>query len=365
MKIFELTNYLESIAPLAYQESYDNSGLLVGNPGDEIHRALISLDCTEAVVDEAIAEGCDIIISHHPIVFGGLKKFTGSNYVERVIIKAIRNNIAIYAIHTNLDNIFGGVSSKIAQKLHLENTAILKQKKNLLNKLVVYVPRTHVEIVRDALFEAGAGNIGNYDQCSYNSAGYGTFRPLEGADPAIGEIGQQERVEETKIEVIYPQIKEREILVAMYASHPYEEVAYNIVTLQNNYQTIGSGVIGNLSEPMSEIDFLRYLKEKLNLTVIRHTELRGKEVSRVAVCGGAGGFLLADAKKSGADFFVTADYKYHEFFDAEGQIVIADTGHFESEQFTQELLLEIIRNKFANFAVLITETDTNPIKYYC
>jgi len=364
MKIQQLTNYLEEIAPLSYQESYDNSGLLVGNAQEELTGVLISLDCTEAVVDEAIEKGCNLIVSHHPIVFKGIKKFTGSNYVERVIIKAIRHNIALYAIHTNLDNILGGVSSKIGEKIGLTHTAILQPKKNLLQKLIVYVPRTHVELVREALFEAGAGSIGHYDQCSYNTAGYGTFRPLEGANPNIGSVGQQERVEETKIEVIFPRSKERAILVAMYSSHPYEEIAYNIVTLENNFQEVGSGIIGNLSTPMTEEEFLSHLKDRLNLRVIRHTALRGKEVSRVAVCGGAGGFLLADAKRSGADFFVTADYKYHEFFDAEDDIVIADTGHFESEQFTQELLLEIIRKKFANFAVLITEIDTNPIKYY-
>ena len=364
MKIKELAHYLESIAPLAYQESYDNSGLIVGEYDQEISKALISLDCTEDVVDEAIAKGCDIIVSHHPIVFKGIKKFNNSNYVERTVIKAIKNNIALYAIHTNLDNVLGGVSSKIAEKLELINTAILSPKKGLLKKLVVYVPRAHVEEVRQALFDAGAGSIGDYDQCSFNTAGYGTFRPLDGANPTIGQVGTQERVEETKIEVVFPVTIERQLLVAMYASHPYEEVAYSILSLDNKLQYVGSGVIGNLDQPIEEQEFLAYLKSKLNLNVIRHTKLLGKPISRVAVCGGAGGFLLSDAKRSGADVFVTADYKYHEFFDAEDNIIIADIGHFESEQFTQELLLDIIKKKFVNFAVLITETDTNPIKYY-
>lgn len=364
MKIKELTNYLERIAPLSYQESYDNAGLIVGNAEDEITKALISLDCTETVVDEAIAKGCDIIISHHPIVFKGLKKFNNRNYVERTVIKAIKNNIALYAIHTNLDNVVGGVSSKIADKLGLEAQAILSPKSGLLKKLIVYVPRTDVEPVRQALFDAGAGHIGNYDQCSYNSAGYGTFRPLDGTTPTIGEVGSQERVEETRIEVAYPSHLERSIVVALLSAHPYEEVAYDIMTLENTSRHIGSGIIGNLQTPLSEKDFLAYLKEKLKLNVIRYTQFLGKEISRVAVCGGAGGFLLEHAKRSGADVYVTADYKYHEFFDAEGQIIVADIGHFESEQFTQELLFDIIRKKFANFAVLITETDTNPIKYY-
>lgn len=364
MKIKDITSYLEQIAPLNYQESYDNSGLIVGNPEQEIDKALISLDCTEAVVDDAIAKGCGLIISHHPIVFSGLKKLTGRNYVERTVIKAIKNNIALYAIHTNLDNIQGGVSSMMADRLGLQNQAVLRPKAGLLKKLVVYVPRADVDAVREAIFEAGAGQIGDYDQCSYNTAGYGTFRPLEGANPSIGEVGSQERVEETKIEVIFPVQLERQILVAMLASHPYEEVAYHIISLENTHSYVGSGAIGNLENPMSERDFLAYLKDKFNLQVIRHTATLGKDISRVALCGGAGGFLLNDAIRSGADIFITADYKYHEFFDAEGKIVIADIGHFESEQFTQELLLDIIRKKFANFAVLLTEIDTNPIKYY-
>lgn len=365
MKIKDITSYLESIAPLSYQESYDNSGLIVGNSNDVVNKILISLDCTEDVVQEAIDKGCDLIISHHPIVFKGLKRFNNANYVERTVIKAIKNNIALYAIHTNLDNVLGGVSSKIAEKLALSNQAILSPKSGLMKKLVVYVPRANVEEVRKALFEAGAGAIGDYDECSYNTAGYGTFRPLDGASPAIGEVGKQERVEETKIEVVFPAYLERNIIVSMLSTHPYEEVAYNLVTLDNSLKNVGSGVIGNLSQPMEGVDFLAYLKDKLQLNVIRHTALLDKPIQRVAVCGGAGGFLLNDAKRSGADIFITGDYKYHEFFDAENQIVIADIGHFESEQFTQELLLDIIKKKFANFAVLITETDTNPIKYYC
>ncbi len=365
MKIKVLTQYLETIAPLAYQEPYDNSGLIVGNIEDEISKALVTLDCTEEVVQEAIDKGCDIIVAHHPIVFKGLKKLNGNNYVERTVIKAIRNNIAIYAIHTNLDNVSGGVSSRIADRLGLENQAILSPKSGLLKKLSVYVPRTHVDTLRQSLFDAGAGHIGDYDQCSYNSAGYGTFRPLEGADPTIGQIGKQERVEETKIEVVYPAHIERQIIVAMLASHPYEEVAHDIYMLDNKLHSVGSGVIGNLTTTQDGLSFLAYLKEKLNLHVVRHTTLLNRPIQRIAVCGGSGGFLLRDAIRSGADVFVTADFKYHEFFDAEGQIVIADIGHYESEQFTQELLLEIIRKKFANFAVLLTETETNPIKYFC
>lgn len=365
MKIKEITSYLESIAPLSYQESYDNSGLIIGDPNDEVDKVLISLDCTEEVVQEAIDKGCNLIISHHPVVFQGLKRFNGSNYVERTVIKAIRNKIAIYAIHTNLDNVNGGVNFKIAEKLGLAQQAILKPKSGQFKKLVVYVPRSHVEEIRNSLFAAGAGSIGDYEECSFNTAGYGTFKPVKGANPTLGKLELQERVEETKIEVVFAAYLERDIIVSMLAVHPYEEVAYHVVTLDNHIPGVGSGVIGNLEVPVAAPDFLGFLKEKLRLSVIRHTALSDRSIQRVAVCGGAGSFLLKDAQRSGADIFITADYKYHDFFDAENKIIVADIGHFESEQFTQELLLDIITKKFANFAVLITETDTNPIKYYC
>ncbi|MFB2119212.1 Nif3-like dinuclear metal center hexameric protein [Parapedobacter sp. 2B3] len=364
MKLRELTDHLESLAPLAYQEPYDNAGLLVGSPDQEVNRALISLDCTEAVVDEAIALGCDMIISHHPIVFNGLKRFNGSTYVERVVMKAIKHGIALYAIHTNLDNVLGGVNGKIAERLGLRDKRILSPKGDMLRKLAVFVPLAHAERVRTALFGAGAGNVGRYDACSFNTTGYGTFRAGEGADPFVGSPGEHHREEEMRIEVVFPATEERAVLQALFEAHPYEEVAYDIYRLQNRHQGIGAGLFGRLEQPMAETDFLGFLKEQLGATVIRHTALRGKPVADVAVCGGSGGFLLGQAIGAGADVFVTADYKYHEFFDAEGKIVIADVGHFESEQFTQQLLLEIIQKKFPTFAVRLTGMDTNPIKYY-
>ena len=364
MKLRELTNHLESLAPLDYQEAYDNAGLLVGSPDKVVHQAILSLDCTEAVVDEAIELGCDVVVSHHPIVFKGLKRFNGNTYVERVIMKAIKHDIALYAIHTNLDNVKDGVNSKIAERLGLHNTRILHPKGGLLRKLAVFVPVEHVERVRAALFAAGAGNIGRYDACSFNTTGYGTFRAGEGTNPFVGQQGAHHREEEVRVEVIYPAVKERLVLHELFKVHPYEEVAYDIYQLQNNYQDVGSGLVGRLEKPMEEHDFLALLKGRLGAKVIRHTALRGTAVADVAVCGGAGSFLLGEAIRSGADVFVTADYKYHEFFDAEGKIVIADVGHFESEQFTQQLLLEIIQKKFPTFAVRLTGVDTNPINYY-
>lgn len=364
MKLSELTNYLESLAPLTYQEDYDNSGLIVGQPDKEIHQVLISLDCTEAVVDEAIAENCQVIISHHPIVFKGLKKFNGKTYVERVVEKAIRHNIAIYAIHTNLDHIKTGVNACICETLGLENCHILAPKQGLLKKLVTYVPHAQAEQVRGALFKAGAGHIGHYSECSFNAAGEGTFKGDEYSDPYVGEPGKRHTEPETRIEVLYPATQESKILMALFLAHPYEEVAYDLYALTNQHQEVGAGMIGELEQGMDELAFLQLVKQRMNTAVIRHTELTGKPVKKVAVCGGSGGFLLKQAIAAGADMFITADYKYHEFFDAEGKLVIADIGHFESEQFTQHLLCEIIQNKFTNFAVRLTEINTNPVKYY-
>jgi len=364
MILTELISYLESLAPLAYQESYDNAGLIVGNPQQEITQAIISLDCTEAVVEEAINRQCNLIIAHHPIVFKGLKRFNGNTYVERVVMKAIKHDIALYAIHTNLDNVYNGVNKKIADKLGLEHLSILLPKEELLNKLVVFVPKDHAESLRTALFMAGAGNIGHYSECSFSIRGEGTFKAQHGASPYVGKIGERHSESEERIEVIYPRNIERRLLIALYENHPYEEVAYDIYKLENSYASVGSGMIGTLTNPLAELDFFAHLKNKLQLKVIRHTALRERNVQRVAVCGGAGGFLLPQAIRQGADVFITADYKYHEFFDAEDKVVIADVGHFESEQFTQELLLEIIQKKFPNFAVRLTGENTNPINYY-
>jgi dinuclear metal center YbgI/SA1388 family protein len=363
MKLAELTSYLENIAPLAYQEDYDNSGLIVGSPDMEITQALVSLDCTEAVVDEAIAKGCQVIVSHHPIVFKGLKRFNGKSYVERVVEKAIKHDIAIYAIHTNLDAIDTGVNARICQTLGLTDCRILSPKHGLLKKLVTFVPVDYADKVRAALFKAGAGQIGNYSECSFNTDGTGTFKGGENTDPFVGEPGKNHQEAEVRIETVYPANLESKILMALFMEHPYEEVAYDLYPISNQYQSVGSGMVGELANPMGEAEFLQFVKYKMNASVIRHTNLRGKSVKNVAVCGGSGSFLLKHAIAAGADVFITADFKYHEFFDAEEKIVIADIGHFESEQFTQQLLVEIITKKFTNFAVRLTEVNTNPIKY--
>ena len=363
MKLRELTDYLEAFAPLAYQEGYDNAGLICGNHDMEISAALICLDSTEAVIDEAIEQGCNLVIAHHPIVFSGIKKLNGKNYVERVLIKAIRNNIAIYAAHTNLDNVHNGVNAKIAEKLGLVNCRVLVPQKGLLKKLVTFCPENKAGEVRSALFAAGAGTIGNYDECSFNTTGTGTFRAGEGSDPYVGEKGKQHQEKEVKIEAIYPQHIESQLVRALLKAHPYEEAAYDLISISNTHNRVGAGLVGELPAEVPEMDFLRQLKSSMRADCVRYTALKDKKVKKVAICGGSGSFLLGDAIRSQADVFVTADFKYHQFFDAENRIVIADIGHYETEQFTMELFYEVLKKKFTTFALLISKINTNPIKY--
>ena len=363
MKIKEVSNYLESIAPRSYQESYDNSGLLVGDPGQEVSGILVSLDCTEEVVEEAKEKGCNLIVAHHPIIFKGLKRLTGANYVERTVIKAIQSGVAIYAIHTNLDNVHQGVNAKICERLGIKNPKILVPKSGLLKKLYTFCPLEKVDEVRQAIFSGGAGVIGAYDQCSFNVEGFGTFRGGNETNPYVGEKGELHREAEVKIEVIFPAPLQGAVISQLLKAHPYEEVAYDIINLDNKHHQVGSGMVGELSEPISEMEFLQGVKEKMEAPLIRHTALLSKPVKRVAVCGGSGSFLLRSAIGAGADVFITADFKYHEFFDAENKIVIADLGHYESEQFTKDLLVEMLQKKIPTFAVHLSNTSTNPINY--
>lgn len=363
IKIKDVAAYLESIAPISYQESYDNCGLLVGSPETEVKGILISLDTIEEVVEEAAQSGCNLIISHHPVIFKGLKKLTGSTYVERTVLKAIRQNIAIYAIHTNLDNVKNGVNYKIAEKLGLKNVKILTPKPQLLTKLITFIPVNDTRGVLKAIHEAGAGHIGNYSECSFQLEGTGTFRPNEDAVPAIGNANQLESVKEIRAEVIFPSFLENKVLHALIAAHPYEEPAYDLISLGNKNAEVGSGVVGELETPISEEAFLMELKAKMNLSVIKHTIYVGNQVQKVAICGGSGSFLLKAAQNSGSQIFITSDFKYHEFFDAENKIVIADIGHYESEVYTKDLIFEFLNKKFTNIALVLSKTVTNPIRY--
>lgn len=363
MKIKELTQILEQIAPLAYQESYDNCGLLTGDPNSEVTKILITLDCTEAVMDEAIANGCNVVVAHHPIIFSGLKKITGRNYVERTIIKAIKNDIAIYAIHTNYDSVLHGVNSIICERLGISNPKILQPKKNSLMKLVSFIPKENANTVLQALHTAGAGQIGNYKNCSFQTNGTGTFLPNDKANPYIGEQGKQTFTEEVRAEVIFPEYLSDKILKSLKEAHPYEEVAYYLSKLENEHQEVGFGMIGELEKPTDVLVFLTHLKEKMSAKSVRYTATHKKEVQKIAVCGGSGRFLLNNAIAAGADVFITADFKYHEFFDADNRIVIADIGHYESEQFTKDLLKRHLLEKNSSFAVLISGINTNPVNY--
>lgn len=364
MKVKDIIQIFEDLAPGVYQESYDNSGLIVGHPEDDVDKVMLSLDTTEDVVDEAIREGCNLLIAHHPIVFKGLKKFNGKNYVERTVIKAIKNGIAIYAAHTNLDNVLkGGVNEKFAQKLGLKSLKILQPKEDLLSKLSVYVPAKHLNEVKRAIFEAGAGHIGNYTECSFAVQGIGTFKPEEASNPQVGKHGVREELPEYKVEVLLPKHLIARVLKNVRAVHPYEEVAYDHIEMLNSNQGIGSGVVGELEEAMGEQEFLEFVKKTFKTGVIRHTKW-GKDIKKVAVCGGVGSFLIEAAKRSGADAYVTSDVKYHEFFDAEDRLKICDIGHYESEISTLEIFYDKIKEKLPNFAVIFCQLTTNPIQYY-
>ena len=364
MTISAVIDALESLAHPSLQEHYDNAGLITGNPSWKCKGIICSLDATEEVVKEALQKKCNLIVAHHPIVFSGLKKITGKNYVEKTIIAAIKNDIAIYAIHTNLDNVIEGVNGKIAAMLGLKNISLLSEKENTLKKLVTFAPGNNADAVRDAIFAAGGGQIGNYSECSFNTEGTGTFKPGSVANPKIGQRGKRHKEQEVKIEVIFPAWLESRLVSAMKAAHTYEEVAYDIIPLSNKYQGFGSGVIGELPAALEEKKFLARIRKVFHVPVVRHTAYLNKAVKKVAVCGGAGSFLISKALAVGADAYITADMKYHEFFDANGRLLIADVGHYESEQFTVNLLQEFLEQKFPTFAVLKTGVKTNPVHYF-
>lgn len=363
MKIKEIITVLEEMAPLAYAEDFDNVGLLVGDQEAEATGVLVCHDALENIIDEAIAKNCNVVVCFHPILFSGLKKITGKNYVERAIIKAIKNDVAVYAVHTALDNHQEGVNKIFSDALGLINTKILIPKQNFIRKLVTFTIPENAEEVRNALFDAGAGNIGNYENCSFNSKGIGTYMGNEHSNPQIGERFEFVQGNEIKIEVTFEKHLENKILKALFKSHAYEEVAYEIYELQNQHQNIGLGMIGELKNPMSEKEFLLFAKEKMQCGGIRHSNFIGKEIKKVAVLGGAGSFAIKDAIQAGADVYLTADLKYHQFYEAENKLLLADIGHFESERHTKNYIVEYLRKKILNFAVILSEENSNPVKY--
>jgi dinuclear metal center YbgI/SA1388 family protein len=364
MFIYQITDFLETLAPLSYQESYDNCGLIIGDKNAQLLGALITLDVTEEVIDEAIQKKCNLILAHHPLVFSGLKKITGKNYVERAVIKAIKNDVAVYAIHTNLDNMSDGVNAKICQKLGLVKTSILQPKSQLFSKLITFVPKDFTAQVQQAIWQAGAGNIGNYSECSFVSEGQGTFTGNQQSQAFVGTPNSRHTESEHKLEVIFPSYLKTQIIAALENAHPYEEVAFNIFQLSNEAKHIGAGMIGQLPTPIKTTEWLAYLKKHMEVTCIRHTNFDKEFIQTIAVCGGAGSFLLGNAIAQKADVFVTGDFKYHEFFNAENALMICDIGHYESERFTSEMLMEKLLEKFTTFAPQISSINTNPVNYY-
>ncbi len=363
MKLKEITTYLDTAVPLSFQEDYDNSGLQVGDPDKEISSALITLDVTEEILDEAIVSGCDLILSHHPVIFSGLKRITGLSITEKILIRAIRDDIAIYSSHTNLDIFNAGVSRKMAQKLSLQNIKVLAPLKGRLNKLVTYIPESHLDKVREAVFNAGAGVIGNYDNCGFVAEGTGSFRGNESTNPYVGERGKMHFEKELRFETVFVSHLKDKVIKALISAHPYEEVAYDIYLLENNNVDFGLGCTGDLPEAKNESDFLKMVSDIFNARGLRNSKLSGRKIKKVALCGGSGASLLKDAISSGADAFVTGDIKYHNYFDAEGRILLVDTGHYESEKFATEIIYDLIIKKFPKFAVRFSKTDTNPINY--
>ena len=363
MKIKEIISVLEEMAPLAYAEDFDNVGLLVGDQETEATGVLVCHDALENVIEEAITKKCNLVVCFHPILFSGLKKITGKNYVERAVIKAIKNDIAIYAVHTALDNHQEGVNKIFCDTLGLINTKVLIPKHNFIRKLVTYTIPENAEEVRNALFDAGAGTIGNYENCSFNSKGIGTYMGNEHSNPQIGERFEFVQGDEIKIEVTFEKHLENKILKALFKSHAYEEVAYEIYELQNQHQNIGLGMIGELETPMEAEAFLHFAKEKMQCGGIRHSDFTGKKIKKVAVLGGAGSFAIKNAIQAGADAFLTADLKYHQYYEAENQLLLADIGHFESERYTKNYIVEYLRKKILNFAVILSEENSNPVKY--
>jgi dinuclear metal center YbgI/SA1388 family protein len=363
IKVKDILGTLEKLAPFAYQEDYDNAGLLVGSSDAEVNGVLICLDITEAVLDEAIANSCNLIVSHHPIIFKGVKQVVDSTIIGRIVIKAVQNNISIIAIHTNLDNVSKGVNLALANVLGLSNGRILQPKAGLLKKLITFCPEASVDEVRKALFDAGCGNIGNYDACSFNTNGLGSFRAGEGANPYIGSIGQIHFEPEVRIETIFPAHLEKAVVNALLNSHPYEEVAYDIYLLQNVHTMVGAGFVGDLPHEMDQEAFLRYVKNKLEINELRYAGTGMHPIKKVAICGGSGAFLIKDAIKAGAHAYITGDIKYHEFLDYHQQIVLVDAGHYETERYSISLLSDILTEKFNTFAVLISKINTNPVRF--
>ena len=363
LSIRQIIQAIEEFAPTALQENYDNCGLQIGDPEAMTSGVLLSIDVTEEVVEEAINKNINLIIAHHPLLFKGVKSITGSTCVERIIIKAIQHQVAIYASHTCMDNVREGVNQKIAQKIGLEDTTVLDPVSDKLLKLRVYVPIDYASEIRTALFSAGIGHIGKYDHCSFNAEGEGSFKAGETCSPFRGKIGQLHYEKETCIETVLPAYLKTKAIQLLQKVHPYEEPAFDIISLQNQWEGAGSGLIGKLPSAMDERSFLQHIKETFHLSTLKHYPLHNRPIKTVALCGGAGAFLIKQAVNKGADIFLTGEIKYHDYLDYQSQIVLSEIGHYESEQYTKEIFYDIITKKFPTFATYYSMVETNPINY--
>lgn len=364
MTIGHIISVLEAFAPVALQESYDNCGLILGSALDECRGALLTVDCTEAVVDEAIARDCNLIIAHHPLIFKGIRRLNGRTDQERTVLKAVRNNIAVYACHTCLDSAPGGVSQRMAGMLGLESVAPLEQPQGKLLKLTAYVPEADADSLRLALADAGAGEIGNYDFCSYTVNGIGRFRAKSGANPYVGEIGEIHSENEECVQVVLPAWRRGAVERALLQTHPYEEPAYEFITLDNAPVMTGLGAVGILTEPVTPAQLVAKVKETFGSPVARCSAYPSdSQIRRVAVCGGSGASLIGRAIAAGAQSIVTSDVKYHDFVDYAGDILIIDIGHHESENCAKSIFFDIISEKFPKFALWYAKADVNPINY--
>ena len=363
MQLQEIITHIEQLAPPGLQESWDNSGLIVGDRTQEVHAALLCLDVTENTINEAVATGCDLIVSHHPIIFRGIKHLTTDNYAERCLRCAIKHDIAIYAAHTSLDSAPHGVSRRMADLLHLNNVTVLHPQQQALQKIVTFVPTAHLEQVRNALFDAGAGHIGNYDRCSYSTNGHGTFRAGNGTHPFCGNVGQLHTEPEDRLEVIVPKMCTNAVVRALIASHPYEEPAFDIIPLNNTWSQVGLGVIGTLSQPINDKAFITLLRDTFHAKHVRHTPCSGRRIQRIALCSGSGSEFITDALTHGADAYATADVSYHHFFEHENRLLIADVGHYETEICTKQLFMEQLAEKIPNFAIHLAQSELPPAEW--
>ncbi|MBP5687674.1 MAG: Nif3-like dinuclear metal center hexameric protein [Muribaculaceae bacterium] len=362
MKVKEITDAIEAVAPLYLQESWDNSGMQVGDQDSEVTGVVLCTDVREEIVDEAIERGANMIISHHPLLFRGLKKIVGRSYQERIVAKAIKNDITIYCAHTNMDSAVGGVNFKMAEKLGMTGVRVLDPQQGTQRKIVVFVPTEAVAMVEKAMCDAGAGRLGNYDNCTYSMNGEGHYRALDGAEPWAGKVGEKHSEPEVRLEVLVHKALCGRVVAAMIKAHPYEEPAFDIIALENGDKYAGLGVIGDV-EPQDARGFLEKVKNAFEVEAVRYSGNLDRQVRRVAMCGGAGADFIGLAMSQGADVYITGDMKYHEFQGNEERIILADIGHYESEHYTKEIFYDIISKKNPNFAVDFAKSEKNQVKY--